>query len=280
MEMATLAVFAALVLAAFLGPLARVAFADGVSPIALAFLRSALGGALFALEALARGQLRMDGRAALRSAAFGALILPLLYLSYLCSVRVGGAATAAVLLYSAPAWVIAFGWLTGRPFRTRGVAAVGLAVAGVALVARTGGPLGLGSLALVLGLVSGLAYAAYYVAYARLLANNQSGAAVLGVALPVAALVLLPAAQFVIPTRRAALAVVAISAASTYGAYRLHGLALRHLPPGRVALLGAAEPVLAAVIGRVFWGEPIGATFWWGAALILSSVLITQPGEL
>ena len=127
--------------------------------------------------------------------------------------------------------------------------------------------------------MSGLAYAAYYVAYARLLAD-QAGAAVLGVALPVAALVLLPAAQLVIPTPRAALAIVAISAASTYGAYRLHGLALRHLPPGRVALLGAAEPVLTAVIGGVFWGEPIGATFWCGAALILSSGLITQPGEL
>src|SRR5687768_3969976 len=99
----------AAVLWGLLGPASYVALRDGVAPLEIAFWRAALAAPLFAAHAVAAG----GGRAAFRAArgdlpalaAFGVVGVSVFYGAYQLAVREGGAALAAVLLYTAPAWV-------------------------------------------------------------------------------------------------------------------------------------------------------------------------------
>lgn len=56
----------------------------------------------------------------------------------------------------------------------------------------------------------------------------------------------------------------------------LQVLAQRSLPPGRIALLFALEPVFALVFALGMGGERFVARWWTGAALILAAVIIVE----
>jgi DME family drug/metabolite transporter len=92
----------------------------------------------------------------------------LFYVSYFRAVRAGGAAVAAILLYTAPAWVALGSWTwLGERITRRTLAALALTLGGVALVsagsgAAAGPAAPLGGAALGWGLLAGLAYASYY----------------------------------------------------------------------------------------------------------------------
>src|SRR4051794_38988389 len=153
-----------------LGPAARFALRAGVEPLELSFWRALLGGALFAAHSVARRRTRI-ARADLPAVlAFALLGVALFYLSYFRALRSGGAALAAILLYTAPAWVaLASALWLGERMTARTLAALALTLGGVALVATgtagSGGSdasLRMGPAALTWGLVAGLAYAAYY----------------------------------------------------------------------------------------------------------------------
>src|SRR5690349_19728296 len=152
-----------------LGPAARFALRAGVDPLELSFWRALAGGALFAAHALARRRSRVARRDLPAVLAFALLGVALFYLSYFRAVRTGGAALAAILLYTAPAWVaLASALWLGERMTARKLAALALTLGGVALVALGSGgggsetPVRIGPAALAWGLVAGLAYAAYY----------------------------------------------------------------------------------------------------------------------
>ena len=264
-----------------LGPAARVALADGVDPLELGFWRALLGGLLFGGHALARRRARVAARDVPAVAAFALLGVALFYVSYFRAVRAGGAALAAILLYTAPAWVAlaAALWL-GERVTARTLAALALTLAGVAVVALAGAGAGAVSAgpAVGWGLVAGLAYAAYYLFGKRYFARYDTPT-VLMYALPLGALALLPAVDFAPKSDASRLALAFIAVVPTYLAYLAYGAGLQRVPAARAATVATLEPVVAAALAWLAWGEQLRPSGYAGAALVLAGVVVVVSGE-
>ena len=122
-----------------IGPVAKLAFREGVEPLEVAFWRAALGGVLFGAHAAWRRSGRVAREHLGVLVAFGLVGVTLFYGAYQLAVEQGGAALASVLLYTAPAWVAGMGvlWL-GERLTGAKLAALGMTVLGVVGVALGG----------------------------------------------------------------------------------------------------------------------------------------------
>jgi DME family drug/metabolite transporter len=279
--MGYLLVALAAVLWGSLGPVARLAFDAGVAPIELAFWRATIAGACFAAHGLARGRLRVAAADLPGLAGFALVGVTVFYWSYLRAVEIGGAALAAVLLYTAPAWVaIAAALWLGERLTRRALAALGLVLAGVVLVAfgGGGGPTSVSAAGIVWGLVSGLAYAAYYLFGKRWLARYDAPTLFM-YALPIGALALLPAVRFAPKSAPAWGAILFIAVVPTYLAYLLYAHGLRRVEATRAAMVATLEPVVAAAVAYVAWGERLGTAGTIGGALVLAGVLLATTSH-
>jgi len=276
-------VLLAAVLWGLLGPASYVALRDGVAPLEIAFWRAALGALLFGAHALAR-----SGTAGFRAAradlpalaAFGVVGVSVFYGAYQLAVREGGASLAAVLLYTAPAWVALLARVVlGERLTPRRLLAVALTLGGVALVATAGGgPLRVGAAAVTWGLVAGFAYALYYLFGRRYFARHPAPV-VFAVALPVGALGLLPFVRFHEKTAAAWAAILFVAVVPTYFAYLLYAAGLRRTEATRAATVATMEPVVAAVAAYAAFGERLAPLAYVGAAVVLAGVLLAARGE-
>lgn len=276
-----------------IGPVARLGFGQGVGPLELAFWRAALAGALFFAQARLTGSAPLPRRHWPAALAFGAVGVALFYVSYHQAVAAGGAALAAVLLYTAPAQVAVLGPLVlGEKMTARKAGAAGLAVAGAALVAFGGNFGGTSGVALspwafFWGLLSSLCYAAYYL-FGRHYFQRYDTASVYAVAFPFGALCLLPLALLEAGSPVAVVAgksaltwgvVLWIGLASTYAAYRAHGEALRRLEATRVSVVTTLEPVVAGAVAVAWFGERLGPLGWGGGAVVVGAALVAARAE-
>ncbi|PEN12286.1 EamA family transporter [Longibacter salinarum] len=270
-----------------LGPMARVALADGVSALEVAFWRATVGGALFALHVAllaarrsarpspARRRLRLQRADIPAVIGFGVIGVALFYGSYQLAVESGGAALASVLLYTAPAWVAGMGAaFLSEPLTRHKVGAVALTLAGVTAIAM-GGTAGvtLTTVGILWGLLSGFLYASYY-PFGKHYFQRYVPAAIFAVALPIGAIVLLPWIDFAPKSSAAWLALTAIAFISTYGAYLAYGAALQRLAASRASIVATLEPVVAAVVATLWWNEDLGVWGYVGAAMIVVATLL------
>ena len=275
-------IIAAALLWATIGPAARFALRAGIEPLEISFWRAAIAGLLFALHAVVRGRVRIARRDLPAVGGFALLGVTIFYWSYFRAVELGGAALAAILLYTAPAWVAlaAALWL-GERLTARKSAAVVLTLAGIALVAFgsgsgvTGGA-GVATTrlpALAWGLVAGLAYAGYYL-FGKRYFTRYEASTLFAYALPLGAVLLLPAVSFAPKSSTAWLVLLYLAAVPTYGAYLLYSFALARVEATRAATVATLEPVAAAALAYVVWGEALRGPGYVGAALVLAGVLL------
>ena len=260
-----------------LGVVSRLVLSAGVSPLELSFWRASLAGALFALHALSRGRVRVARGDVGALVAFAIVGVSVFYLSYLFAVQTGGAALAAILLYTAPAWVAVASalWLNERMTR-RKIGSLAITLVGVALVAvgapqATGG-LRLGPAALGWGLLSGVAYACYYL-YGKRYFTRYEAPTLFMYALPLGALLLLPAVRFVPKSAATWGWILFVSAVPTYLALRLYEAGLKRVEATRAVTVATLEPVIAAALAFAVWGEALRPAGYAGAALVLAGVL-------
>ncbi|WP_337845984.1 EamA family transporter [Thermus sp.] len=82
-----------------LGPVSRVAFAEGVTPLTVAFFRALLAWACFALHAALLRQVCVAPRDLPVLLSFGLVGVSLFYGSYQLAVGYGGAALGRVKIY-------------------------------------------------------------------------------------------------------------------------------------------------------------------------------------
>ena len=275
-------VIAAALLWATIGPAARFALRAGVQPLEISFWRATIGGLLFVLHAVVRGRLRIARHDLPAVGGFALLGVTIFYWSYFRAVQLGGAALAAILLYTAPAWVAlaAALWL-GERLTMRKSLAVALTLAGIALVALGSGSSDVGSAslsatrgtALAWGLLSGLAYAAYYLFGKRYFARYEAST-LFAYALPLGAALLLPAVTFAPKTGVDWLVLLFLGVVPTYGAYLLYSIGLARVEATRAATVATLEPVAAAALAYAVWGEALHGLGYVGAALVLAGVLL------
>jgi drug/metabolite transporter, DME family len=266
-----------------LGVVSRLVLSAGVSPLELSFWRASLAGALFAVHAISRRKMRVARSDIGALVAFAIVGVAVFYLSYLFAVQTGGAALAAILLYTAPAWVAIASalWLNERMTR-RKLGSLTVTLVGVALVA-VGAPqasdgLRVGTASLAWGLLAGLAYACYYLFGKRYFTRYEAPTLFM-YALPLGALMLLPAVAFVPKSAPTWGWILFVSAVPTYLALRLYEVGLKRVEATRAVTVATLEPVIAAVLAFAIWGEALRPAGYAGAALVLAGVLVMSTGR-
>ncbi|MFN3346912.1 MAG: DMT family transporter [Candidatus Bipolaricaulaceae bacterium] len=271
--MGYLAMIAAAALWGLIGPVSRLAFQEGLSPLEVAFFRGLLAWVLFAVQGFWRQEIRVRAQDLPLFLPFGLVGIALFYGSYQLAIRLGGAALASVLLYTAPVWVVLLApWALAEPLTPSKGFAVGLALVGIALVGSAAGlrfhPLGLG-----FGLLSGFTYALYYLFGKRFLTGYPTSY-VFFCALPIGCLALLPFVEFHPKTILAWGAVGFLAVFSTYGAYSAYLAGLRRLPASQAVLLATLEPVVAVVVAHLWWRETFTLAQGIGALCILAAATL------
>jgi DME family drug/metabolite transporter len=253
-----------------------------MEPLAVAFWRATFGWVFFAAHAGAQRSLVIARHDIALVVLFGLVSVSGFYGSYQLAVLFGGAARAAVLLYTAPVWVagLAIAFL-GERLRRRTAAGILVSLSGVALISvssggETGVPAGMtgtgGGLGILFGLIAGFTYALYYILGRRLLGRYRS-TTLFSWILAIGALGLFPFISPVIPSVRAAVALVFLGLVATYLAYLCYSAGVVRLLASESAVIATAEPVVAAVLAYIFWGERLGVAGSIGAALVLGGVL-------
>ena len=267
-------IIAAAALWGILGPFSRLAFSQGLAPMEVAFWRAVLAWGFFGIHAVATRAVRIRLNDMPMVVLFAVTGVTLFYGSYQMAIRAGGAAVAAVLLYTAPAWVAVLARFAFKElFTPAKVLALVLTLTGVVCVAWGGGTIEVTLPSLLFGLAAGFCYSLYYV-FGKYFSARYTSPNLFFYLLPIGAVTLLPWVDFVHKSLPAWGALLCIAALSTYGAYFCYYQGLKHLEASRAAITATLEPVVAAVVAFFWWGEAFGATGYAGSALILTAVLL------
>jgi len=264
-----------------LGLAARRIFAAGLTPFEGATWRATGAFALLLLYCLVadRGALRISRRDLPLLAAYGAVSIAGFMTVYFTAIGLTTVATAAVLLYTAPAWVVVLARVFfGEPMTPMKTAAVALAFVGCALVigAVGSGAVRLTAGGLLAGLGAGLTYALYSI-FGKTALRRLSPMPTVVYTLGFGALFLLAAGGGLPPLPRAGLGpLLYVIIFPTALAYLLYIGGLRWIEAGRASVVATLEPVVAALGGAFLLREPFGIVQWIGAALVLAGVVLVQ----
>ncbi|WP_369409516.1 DMT family transporter [Deinococcus arboris] len=272
---APLLILAAAVLWGLLGILGKQAQAGGVGPLEVAFWRALLAGGLFTLHAGLTGARWPRGRDLLVTVGFGVAGVSVFYGAYQLAVQAGGASLASVLLYTAPAFVALMGWaLLRERLGRRELGAVALTLGGIALISLGGGQgVTVSGPALAWGLLAGFTYSLYYL-YGKAFFTRYEPAALLAVALLVGAAGLLLFVDFTAKTVPVWASLGGMAVFCTYLAYLAYSAGLRSLPATRASVIASLEPVVAAGLAALLFGERLAALALLGAALVIGAALL------
>lgn len=276
----TLLVLAAACLWGGLGVFGRAVFQAGVTPLEAASARAGLAFLVLAPFALARPRrFGVPLRHLTLFAGYGFIAVAFFYYVYLATIERAPIAVAAALLYTAPAFVVAFSWIAGwGRIRAAELVALAAVLAGVFLAtgaARTllSGGIGLSGAAIGLGLLSGLAYATGTVMgkaasgrYDALVINFYLygfGGLCLGVLAP-------PWTPF-IAHPDAVPALIGLALLPTLMANLFFLTGIRHLTAATASMLACIEPVVAAGLGVLLLDEAIGADVAVGVGVVVAA---------
>jgi DME family drug/metabolite transporter len=281
-----LAVGAAASIWGTLGYFAKILYAEGVSFEALVAVRASVGWAamlLFMLLARGVGNLRVAWRDFLFLVPLGLIGIGVFYLLYFFTVRESTVGTAAILLYSSPAFVSLLAWVFLR--ETLGVLrvlALALTFGGIFLVVGGYDPeaLEVGPLVLATGLLSGLTYGLYSI-FGKPVARHLDPAIILSYALGFGAVLLvlfaLPTLDTLVDLTLGSYALLLMLAVvHTSLAFGLYTVGLKRLDAGQAAIVATVEPVVAGAIGVVLLGETLTAPKVLGALLVLAGAALAQ----
>ena len=277
-------ILAAGVLWGLIGLFNRGLAADGLSAGSIVVVRNLGGLLVLGLVFLAtdRSVFRIQWRHLPYFFGTGVVSVLLFTLCYFTCQQLCSLAAAAILLYTAPAFVVLLSALLWRdPITRRKLGALGLAFLGCMCVSGVfSGGLSVTPLGLALGVGSGFFYGLYSIFGRYALAHYQPATVTFYTFLFAGAwslAVLRPwelAAAFshgdALPLT-AGLVVIA-----TVLPYLLYTRGLSRVDSGRAAILASMEPVAAALVGVAAFGEVMGPGVLLGLGCILISVYLLR----
>ncbi len=205
---------------------------------------------------------------------------------YYVSIQRTSVATAIIVQYTAPVWVLLYVVARRQQKLTpQKIAAVVLAVTGIALVidlfgARSSAALRPDTYGLMAALLASFSFAFYNVAGHRILARYDRWP-VLVWTLTAAAIFWL----FVNPPWKVAgahyataqwLFLFAFSMISVLGAFSLYFLGLQHLEPTRAIIASCLEPVFSILLAALLLGEVLRPIQTLGIVFVLAAIVIVQ----
>ena len=258
----------------------------GLPPLAVAGLRAGLGGLILlaGLLALRRSWLRVNRRAVRVIVLYGVFGIAIFYAAYINAILSVGVAVAAVLLYTAPAWVAVIAWrFLGERLTRIHLLALALTLTGCALVAQVYRPelLRLNALGIAWGLLSGLSYGLWSVFNkVGVRHTNPWSLQCYGMLVGAAALLLFqPLAPLagVLQSPPTVFWLLILALGPTVGASVAYAAGVRTVPVSTASLVATLEPVLAALLAFLVLGETLSIGQVAGGALVLLAVWLLRP---
>ena len=205
---------------------------------------------------------------------------------YYVAIQRTNVATAIIVQYTAPVWVLLYVVARGQQKLTlQKVVAVTLAVTGIALVinllgAKSGSGLHLDSYGIIAALLASFSFAFYNVAGHRILARYDRWRVLVWTLAAATAfwLVVNPpwkiiAAHYA-PTQWLFLFV--FSMISVLGAFSLYFLGLQYLEPTRAIIASCLEPVFSILLAALLLGEVLRPIQTLGIIFVLAAIVIVQ----
>jgi drug/metabolite transporter (DMT)-like permease len=230
---------------------------NGLSAYEISFWRTTIG-ATAVLGAALLLRRPMPARRDWRGYALTGLFAALHFVCYIAAVQYTTIAHALAIVYTAPVWTALIARLQGERLAPRRWVGIGVAVAGVGLLAGFGNDANATLFGDLLALLSALMFAAYTVAGRR----NQGAVDVLAYAGTVylfAALWALPAALAAWSpggyTVQAVAGLLALGLLPLAGGHTLYNAALRHAPATAVNVLATQELTFGILLGALLLGE-------------------------
>lgn len=282
-----LMIFGAAALWGTLGVFGRSLQAGGMDPLEMTFWRAfwafiLLGGVL---ALTAPRLLRVPRRELLPLALYGVATVPIFELIYFTSISLNPIGLAAVLLYTAPVYVLVLAVpFLGESLDRFKAAALLLALTGCFLVVAPGGSLGAGITVkgVLFGLASGFAYALVSLLGKRFsLQTNHWTLTFYSMAF--GTLAMLPLTYFnfgrvgVYSSETWAYG-IGLGLIPTLLSYGLFFGGLRLIDASSASITATIEPVVAALLGYFLFGETMILGQYLGAALVLGAVLWLNLG--
>lgn len=269
-------VLLAAVLWALLGVFSTRLLGAGVPATEIAFWRAALAAPLFIVHAALQRRLRIAPRDLPAFVAFALVGVTLFYAALNLAIDAAGVSLAFVLLYTAPAFVaVLAALLLGERLTPLKIALVLTSMLGVLLVTRgEGATVSVGAVAW--GLVSGISYASYYL-FGKWALRRYRPVTIFAYVMPLGALGLLPLVDFEVlrvGSRVIWFDLALMGALSTYLAYFVYYSGLRTVEASRAVLVATVEPLLAALLAAMLFGERLGLSGVIGGALILAAATL------
>jgi drug/metabolite transporter (DMT)-like permease len=211
---------------------------------------------------------------------------------YYVAIQKTNVATAIIVQYTAPVWVLLYVVARGRQrLSLQKVAAVGLAVTGIALVigvasgtSTSANLLRLNPVGVLAALVASFSFAFYNIVGHGLLARYDRWRVLLWTLTSASVFWL-----FVNPPWKIAAMHYAggqwaflfvFSMISVLGAFSLYFLGLQHLEPTRAIIASCLEPVFSILLAAALLGEVVHSVQTVGIVLVLAAIVIVQlPGR-
>lgn len=269
-----------------LGYFAKILYAEDVSFEALVAFRAVVGWLAVVGFLMASGGLnglRVSARDLALLVPLGLIGIGTFYLLYFYTVQESTVGTAAILLYSSPAFVVLLAWMfLGERLGGMKVSALLLTMSGIFLVAGAYDPsnLEVSPKVLLTGLLAGLTYGSYSI-FGRPVSERLSPAVILSYALFFGAALLSVAAIPTLgtlaglPPRSYALLIM-LAVVHTTLAFALYTYGLGKLGAGRAAIIATVEPVVAGLLGVALLSEELTVSKVAGGLLVISGAVLAQ----
>jgi DME family drug/metabolite transporter len=257
-----------------------------IDPLILSQSRTTFSFILLALALLLlRGwkRLRLPAADLGRMFALGVLGVAASNYLYYLSIQRTNVATAIILQYTAPVWVLLYTVARGLQKPTlRRIAAVGLAVSGIALVIGIFGSGGfrLDAIGVMAALGAAFSFAFYNIGGHSILARYDRWTVLMYVILSASLFWIIVNPPWKIVAAHYSgnqwLFLLVFSLLSVLAPFALYFAGLQHLEPTRAIVVSCLEPVFSIVIAAGVLGEVMRSLQTIGIALVLVAIVVVQ----
>ncbi len=216
----------------------------------------------------------------------GVLSIAFYNVCYFACINMCGLSFAAILLYTAPCFVVLLSAVFFKEHltRQRGFALI-IAFVGCLLVVGVGsGQTSLSGLGVLVGLASGIGYALYSI-FARVALKHYEAPTVMFYTFLFASLALLPFSE---PINIVSLALdsasvfevmIALALISTVTPFACYTTGLAHMETGKASIMAFVEPMVSLLLGVMVFGEVLTLQNMIGVIGILGAVVLLNLPE-
>lgn len=282
----TFAILAAGTLWGTMGVFVRILTGFGLSSLQISAVRLFLASLiLIIISAFSGGtkNYRINRRDIIWFLANGIFSITGLTICYFNSIKMSSLCTAAILLYTAPVFVMIMSYFIFKEKITlMKLMALVSALLGCTFVTGFGGKISAAGIAWGIG--SGICYALYSI-FGTILLRKYKTFQVTLISFIAAAIAILPfsdiggiADAFGKAANKPlfALLCVLIGLVTAVLPYMLFTYGLKGTIPGKASIIASVEPVVATVIGILFFSEPFGINSFIGVILVILAVMLVN----